>query len=168
MARAPDVESPPTGWTAAVEAVPEDPVDDGADPWSWLAVGDVGSVGVRTGELGTDGVLTVGVVRAGVVTVGVRSVGVVSVGVLTDGVVIGPVVIVGTVTDGTVTDGTVNDGAVTVGTDRVGTVSDGPLPSAIAAAGAAETASATHPASTGSLRRLIGLPACPARRHTIY
>jgi hypothetical protein len=73
----------------------------------------------------------------------------------------------GTVTDGTVTDGTVSDGAVTVGTDRVGTVIAVPLPSAIAPAGAAETASATHPASMGSLKRFIGLPACPARRHTI-
>jgi hypothetical protein len=149
---------PAAGWAAAVEAVPGDAVEDGADPWSRVSVVEVGRDGVLT-----VGVVTAGVVRVGVVSFGVVRVGVVRVGVLTVGVVTGPTVIVGTVTDGTV-----SDGVLTVGTDTVGSLIEVPPPSASATAGTAERTSATHPARIASLKRFIGPAACPIAHRSAF
>lgn len=99
------------------------------------------------------GAFTVGVGSAGVLTGGVVTCGVLTGGVLTCGVVTGPIV-----TDGTVTEGTVTVGTETVGTDTVGTPRDTVPPSAAAAGGAVEMASATEPAKTVSKERFISPP----------
>ena len=125
-------------WVPDCEAVlplaaDAEPEPSTGDETAWV---NVGVVGVFTGRLGSEGVLTDGVVIAGVVTCGVVTCGVVTVPMLTDG--------------------TVTEGTVTLGTDTVGTPSDTVPPSAAAAGGAAETTSAVHPARTVRKERFIG------------
>ena len=155
-ARVPDAEPPDTdgaadcdvGAPGAAAAEADAPRDD----WSRSVPTGVPTVGVRTGVLGSDGVLTDGVVRLGV---------------LTCGVVTGPTVTGGTVTDGTLTVGTLTVGAVTVGTLTVGTLTVGTLTVGTlidrtdrvgvdaAAAAAAAPASAPHTVRTASRKRLV-------------
>jgi hypothetical protein len=113
--RVPDADPPATEGAADCEIGAADAVDAEGDAprdgSSRSVPAEVLAVGIRTGPVGSDGVVTDGVA---------------TVGVLACGVVIGPTVTGGTVTDGTLTVGTLTVGLVTVGTltvrsDTVGT-----------------------------------------------
>lgn len=99
------------------------------------------------------------------VTIGVDTVGVVTGPAVTDGTVTEGTLTVGTLTVGTEMVGTEMAGTETVGTEMVDTASGGELPSAAAVGGAAETASAAHPARTVRRERFIGLQAGPEPPH---
>ena len=142
-----DAEPPATDGPVACAAVAPGAVaadaDTPRDGCAGCAPTGAPTVGVRTGVIGNDGVLTDGVVRLGV---------------LTCGVVTGPTVTGGTVTLGTVSVGTLAGGTATVGTLIVGTDTVGKDAAGAVAAATASTPHAMHIASTERLMRRAATP----------